>query len=142
MFSRAGKLICLMFRKNATAPLLERLSRFFGQFETYFHPSNTGGWSTDLSLFVVSFINVYIKRLRECMFLGRLDSRVLANKPVKEGRKQTIPKRDLTKEDDENVVDLFLPLLHHSVYSKSTHVSVTAAYCIGFLSCMPVYCVF
>eukprot|EP01126_Amoeba_proteus_P037935 TRINITY_DN3933_c0_g2_i4.p1 TRINITY_DN3933_c0_g2~~TRINITY_DN3933_c0_g2_i4.p1 ORF type:complete len:362 (+),score=58.98 TRINITY_DN3933_c0_g2_i4:790-1875(+) len=119
LYLLASKLLCYSITTENAQRVLPKLKQFFTQFQSYFHHSNSGSWSYDLSLLVHRFTHYYLNRNRE----GKVPNNPLAHV------------YGLPSEINEEVTRIFLPVLHLGVYCKNSKMSYSTSHCLGQFLC-------
>lgn len=109
-------------KKHLISPGAKHLMSLFRGLRTYFHPSNGGGWTTDLA-FLTNFV------------LSGLAERVGCETVLREAGRSP-PTGELSRGDAQLIVDALLPLVLEMVYSKDLSTGSIANSCLSVLAAL------
>ncbi|CAN8070175.1 unnamed protein product [Agarophyton chilense] len=105
---------------------LSYLERFFTLIANYFHPSNSGSWSSSIGAFlsyVATHLSSRVNEERKATNAG-IQTRVLSGR-IQKGIAPM--EHRLTPEIIDKLVDILRPLIHHGLHSKVMNLSLHSA---------------
>lgn len=132
MISSAARLLAYSLSPRYPEAL-NFLQRFFALITNYFHPSNSGRWSTCLSNFLVNFTSGLENRVtseRQATAAGRSD-RVIGTADV---TAVAPAEHRLDEETIEKVIKMLIPVTELGLYSKVSIMTVQSASAIRDLA--------
>ncbi|KAK5582259.1 hypothetical protein RB653_003842 [Dictyostelium firmibasis] len=99
-FHSIGKIIACLINSKTETPAIQHFKTLISKISLYFHPSNTGDWTTDLGEMTLSMSKSFLKR----------------NKYI-----------PYSEQIIQEFLEIIYPSLTHALYSKKKNISLTIA---------------